>query len=229
MNEFHDRTSAGRLLAVELARMELDKPVVLALPRGGVPVAFEIAKVLKAPLDLLLVRKIGLPAQPELAAAAVVDGERVDIVLNDEVVAWAGLDKETIGALAQRELKEIERRRRIYLSNRQPTSVTGHTVILVDDGIATGTTVRAALKALARRGAAHLVLAVPVAPADTALSLRGDVDDVVSLLTPQSFFGIGEFYRDFHQLSDDEVLAYLREASHFASSSEEGEVDHSTS
>lgn len=203
--------------------MALQKPVVLALPRGGVPVGFEIAKLLKAPLDLLLVRKIGLPAQPELAAAAVVDGERVDIVVNEEVASWAGLDNAAIEELAQEELKEIERRRRIYLSNREPVSVTGHTVILVDDGIATGTTVRAALKALARRGAAHLVLAVPVAPAETALSLRGDVDDVVCLLTPHTFFGIGEFYRDFHQLSDEEVLTYLREASHLTGSDEHGE------
>ncbi|MBF9232649.1 phosphoribosyltransferase [Microvirga sp. BT350] len=213
MNEFEDRSSAGRLLAIELARMQLPNPVVLALPRGGVPVGFEIAKALKAPLDLLLVRKIGLPAQPELAAAAVVDGERMDIVLNEEVVSWAGLDNETIEALARKELKEIERRRKAYLSNRPAVSVAGHTVIVVDDGIATGTTVRAALKALAKRGAKHLVLAVPVAPTDTVMSLRGLVDDVVCLATPQTFFGIGEFYRDFHQLSDEEVLHYLRNAS----------------
>ncbi|WP_229426555.1 phosphoribosyltransferase [Microvirga alba] len=193
--------------------MQLPNPVVLALPRGGVPVGFEIAKALKAPLDLLLVRKIGLPAQPELAAAAVVDGERMDIVLNEEVVSWAGLDNETIEALARKELKEIERRRKAYLSNRPAVSVAGHTVIVVDDGIATGTTVRAALKALAKRGAKHLVLAVPVAPTDTVMSLRGLVDDVVCLATPQTFFGIGEFYRDFHQLSDEEVLHYLRNAS----------------
>lgn len=213
MNEFEDRPSAGRLLAKELGRMHLPDPVVLALPRGGVPVAFEIAQVLKAPLDLILVRKIGLPSQPELAAAAVVDGERADLVLNDEVVSWAGLSNQMLEALARKELQEIERRRKVYLSGRAPIPVAGRTAIVVDDGIATGTTVRAALKALGRRGAKHLALAVPVAPADTVLSLRGVVDDVICLLTPQTFFGIGEYYRDFHQLSDDEVMSYLRKAS----------------
>lgn len=222
MNEFEDRSSAGRLLARELRHMHLPDPVVLALPRGGVPVAFEIAQELRAPLDLILVRKIGLPSQPELAAAAVVDGERTDLVLNEEVVSWAGLSNDLLQSLASKELQEIERRRKIYLADRAPVPVAGRTAIVVDDGIATGTTVRAALKALGRRGAKHLALAVPVAPADTVLSLRGIVDDVICLLTPQTFFGIGEYYRDFHQLSDDEVLDYLRRASTLAEAAKPG-------
>jgi putative phosphoribosyl transferase len=213
MHEFENRSSAGRLLASQLAQMDLPDPVALALPRGGVPVALEIAKTLKCPLDLVLVRKIGLPSQPELAAAAVVDGERADIVLNDEVISWSGLSQKALDVLASKELEEIERRRKVYLADRPPISVSGRTAIVVDDGIATGTTIRAALKALARRGAKHLVLAIPVAPADEILSLRGLVDDVVCLVTPDAFFGIGEFYRDFHQLTDTEVIRLLQEAS----------------
>ncbi|MGO4706856.1 phosphoribosyltransferase [Microvirga sp. 2MCAF38] len=222
MDEFEDRSSAGRLLAAKLARLNLPDPVVLALPRGGVPVGFEIAQALNAPLDLLLVRKVGVPSQPELAAAAVVDGERADIVFNDEVMSLVGLTREALEPFASRELEEIERRREIYLSNRESVSTSGHTVIVVDDGIATGTTMQAALKALARRRPMRLVLAVPVAPADRVRSLSALVDHVVCLLTPDSFFGIGEYYRDFHQLSDSEVIAYL-DASH-ARTSQSGDI-----
>ncbi len=211
MFDFEDRANAGRRLTVRLASMAIADPVVLALPRGGVPVGYEIAKALGASLDLLLVRKIGLPSQPELAAAAVVDGERSDVVLNEEVMAWAGLSQSTFDALVQKELLEIERRRAAYLSGRAPVSVAGKTAIVVDDGIATGTTVRAALKALARRGARRLILAVPVAPADEVASLRRMIDDVVCLLTPDVFYGIGEFYRDFHQLTDREVVDLLHQ------------------
>ncbi len=212
MDQFEDRTSAGRLLAAKLVERRFADPVVLALPRGGVPVGFEIAKALAAPLDLILVRKVGLPSQPELALAAVVDGERADIVINEQVMAWSGLSQQGLDVLAQREFEEIERRRKVYLSGRPPVSIAGRTAIVVDDGIATGTTVRAALKALARRSPRHLVLAVPVAPADEIQSLRDLVDDMVCLLTPRTFFGIGEFYRDFHQLTDTEVLRLLQEA-----------------
>lgn len=222
MLEFQDRASAGRLLAAQLAKMDLEDPVVLALPRGGVPVALEIAQALNAPLDLVLVRKIGLPSQPELAVAAIVDGEQSDLVLNEEVMSWSRLSREQLDALAQRELAEIERRRQAYLSGRTPISVTGRTAVVVDDGIATGTTIRAALKALARRGPKHLVLAVPVAPADEVLSLRGLVNDVVCLLTPESFFGIGEFYQDFHQLKDAEVVQMLQQAPAQAATAKEG-------
>lgn len=213
MYEFQDRTSAGRLLAAELVPMHLKDPVVLALPRGGVPVGFEIAKALSAPLDLLLVRKIGLPSQPELAVAAIVDGERPDLVINEEVMPLSGLSKSDLDILAHKELEEIERRRKTYLSGRPPVPIAGRTAIVVDDGIATGTTVRAALKALTRRGAARIVLAVPVAPADETVSLRSLVDDVVCLLAPRTFYGIGEFYSDFHQLTDAEVSHLLQSSS----------------
>jgi putative phosphoribosyl transferase len=210
---FNDRAEAGRALAQRLSRMALPAPVVvLALPRGGVPVGAEIARALNAPLDLLLVRKIGAPWQPELAVAAVVDGEPPDIVFDEETMAATGVDRAYVEAEARKQLQEIERRRRAYLRGRTPASVEGATAIVVDDGVATGTTVRAALKALRRRKPARLVLAVPVAPSDTLAALRAEVDDVVCLAEPYPFHAIGLHYRDFHQVGDDEVLAALAAA-----------------
>ena len=207
---FTNRTEAGRALAQRLSRMALPAPiVVLALPRGGVPIGVEVARVLKAPLDLLLVRKIGAPWQRELAVAAVVDGQPPDIVLDRETMAMTGVDQAYVDAEARSELAEIERRRGVYLRGRAPIGVEGATAIVVDDGIATGTTVRAALKALRRRRPARLVLAVPVAPSDTLAELRSEVDDVVCLAEPFPFHAIGLHYLDFHQVSDDEVLAAL--------------------
>ncbi|HKH28770.1 MAG TPA: phosphoribosyltransferase family protein, partial [Sphingomicrobium sp.] len=206
---FRNRAEAGRLLADRLLRMKTADPVVLALPRGGVPVGVEIAKALRVPLDLLLVRKIGVPWQTELAAAAVVDSERPDLVLNDDVMAAAGLDEGAIHQLATRELAEIERRREVYLAGRSPVALVGRTAILTDDGIATGASVRAALTALGRRGAKRLILAVPAAPPETLSVLRPLVDDVVCLLAPENFDGVGAHYRDFHQLSDREVASLL--------------------
>ena len=210
---FADRDAAGRALAQRLASVALPGPiVVLALPRGGVPIAAVVARALKAPLDLLLVRKIGAPWQPELAVAAVVDGNPPDIVVDDETMAMTGVDREYIDRQAQYELHEIERRRRAYLRGRAPVAVEGATVIVIDDGIATGTTVRAALKALRRRKPARLVLAVPVAPSDTLAALRAEVDEIVCLAEPYPFHAIGLHYRDFHQVSDDEVLMALDSA-----------------
>ena len=207
---FTDRTEAGRALAERLVRMSLAAPVVvLALPRGGVPIGAEVARALNAPLDLLLVRKIGAPHQRELAVAAVVDGQPPDIVVDDETMAMTGVDRSYIEAEAKQELREIERRRRVYLRGRAPVGVDGATVVVVDDGIATGTTVRAALKALRRRHPARLVLAVPVAPSDTLAMLRAEVDDIVCLAEPFPFHAIGLHYDDFHQVGDDEVLAAL--------------------
>ena len=207
---FTNRTEAGRALAQRLSRMALPAPiVVLALPRGGVPIGVEVARVLKAPLDLLLVRKIGAPWQRELAVAAVVDGQPPDIVLDRETMAMTGVNQAYVDAEAKSELAEIERRRGVYLRGRAPIGVEGATAIVVDDGIATGTTVRAALKALRRRHPARLVLAVPVAPSDTLAELRSEVDDVVCLAEPFPFHAIGLHYVDFHQVSDDEVLAAL--------------------
>lgn len=206
---FANRSEAGRLLARALAGKDLADPVVLALPRGGVPVAAEIARRLRAPLDVVLVRKIGLPYQRELAAAAVVDGGDAEIVANDDVMALAGLTRADIVKLARQELAEIERRRQAYLQGRERIPLEGRTLILVDDGIATGASMRAALVALRRRRPRALVLAVPVAPADTIAALRPEVDDVVCLRTPEPFVAIGLYYRDFHQLSDEDVVRAL--------------------
>lgn len=206
---FADRSAAGRMLARKLARKNLADPVVLALPRGGVPVAAEIARGLKAPLDVVLVRKIGVPYQRELAAAAVVNGGAAEIVTNDDVMAMADLTRADIERLAKRELAEIERRRQAYLQGRERVPLEGRTLILVDDGIATGASVRAALVALRRRRPRALVLAVPVAPAETIAVLRPEVDDVVCLKMPEPFVAIGLYYRDFHQLSDEDVMRAL--------------------
>jgi putative phosphoribosyl transferase len=206
---FTNRRAAGRALARALARKGLSDPVVLALPRGGVPVAAEIARHLRAPLDIVLVRKIGVPLQRELAAAAVINGGNAEIVTNDDVMALAGLTRADIDQLAKRELAEIERRRRVYLQGRERVPLEGRTLILVDDGIATGASVRAALAALRRRQPRALLLAVPVAPADTVAALRAEVDDVVCLKTPDPFMAIGLHYRDFHQLSDEDVICAL--------------------
>ena len=207
---FTDRAEAGRLLARCLAAMPLAAPVVvLALPRGGVPIGAEIARALKAPLDLLLVRKIGAPWQPELAVAALADGTPPELVVDDEASAQAGVDRAYIDAEAAIAVREIERRRHAYLRGRTPLSVQGATVIVVDDGIATGTTMRAALRALRRRQPRRLVLAVPVAPQGTLAALRAEVDDIVCLSEPEPFHAVGEHYVDFRQVSDDEVLAAL--------------------
>jgi putative phosphoribosyl transferase len=206
---FANRTQAGQALAQALLPLKLERPVVLALPRGGIPVALEVARALDAPMDLLLVRKIGVPWQRELAVAAVVDGTRPEIVVDEEVQRSTGVERSYIDAEAQRELQEIERRRRVYLQGRAPVEVTGCTAIVVDDGIATGTTVRAALKALRRREPAHLVLAVPVAPSDTVEALAQEVDRIVCLSQPDPFYAIGLHYQDFAQLDDREVLALL--------------------
>ncbi|HXE86318.1 MAG TPA: phosphoribosyltransferase family protein [Hyphomicrobiaceae bacterium] len=206
---FADRSEAGRMLARALARKNLADPVVLALPRGGVPVAAEIARRLRAPLDVVLVRKIGVPHQRELAAAAVVDGGDAEIVTNDDVMAAADLTRADVERLAKRELAEIERRRRAYLQGRERVPLEGRTLILVDDGIATGASVRAALVGLRRRRPRALLLAVPVAPADTIAALRSEVDDVVCLRMPEPFVAIGLYYRDFHQLSDEDVMRAL--------------------
>lgn len=173
---FRDREDAGRKLAAELHRFQGSDPVVLALPRGGVPVAFEIARELAAPLDLVLVRKIGAPGQRELAAAAVVDGENMELVVNQDVVDALGISQAYLDQEAKREVEEIERRRTAYLGGRKRVPVEGRTAIVVDDGIATGATMRAALRAVRRRKPSRLVLAVPVAPPDTVESLRSEVD-----------------------------------------------------
>jgi erythromycin esterase-like protein/predicted phosphoribosyltransferase/predicted alpha/beta-hydrolase family hydrolase len=208
---FVDRTDAGRQLASRLEALDLPDPVIYALPRGGVPLAVEIAQALGAPVDLVLVRKIGAPGHPELALAAVVDGEDAQTVINEEVMAQTGGDATYLEKVRAKELSEIERRRALYFGGRERVSPAGRTAIVVDDGLATGATAKAALRALKRNGAAKVVLAVPVGPADTLEAMRAEADMVVCLHTPERFFGVGAFYGDFHQLTDKEMLGQLRQ------------------
>ncbi|KAA5602665.1 phosphoribosyltransferase [Blastochloris sulfoviridis] len=206
---FIDRIDAGRQLAKALAPLKDEHPVMLALPRGGVPVAAEIAAALAAPLDLILVRKIGVPFEPELAMAAVVDGPSPIVVRNDDVIAKLAIGEAEFARARDSELAEIERRRKRYLGDRAHPDLAGRTVIVVDDGIATGATVRAALQATRQRNPAKLVLAVPVAPPQALEALRGEVDEIVCLETPEPFGAIGFFYDDFRQVSDAEVIELL--------------------
>ncbi|NEX93757.1 phosphoribosyltransferase [Caulobacter sp. 17J65-9] len=209
---FADRREAGRRLASALEHLKDQAPVVLALPRGGVPVGFEVAKALKAPLDVLLVRKIGAPGHEELGVGAVVDGAEPQIVVNQEIARHLGLTREWIEQGAKRQLEEIERRRKLYLGGVPPVSLEGRTAVVVDDGIATGGTVHAALKALSRSSARRVVLAVPVAPPETIAQLKGETDEVVCLETPDPFMAVGIFYADFAQTDDEEVVRLLKEA-----------------
>ena len=207
---FKDRIDAGRKLAKALAEYKDRKPVILALPRGGVPVAAEVAAALHAPLDLILVRKIGVPIQPELAMGAVVDGGAPIIVRNEDVLEAAGVEETEFKAICDRELVEIERRRRRYLGDRARADITARTAIVIDDGVATGATTRAALRATRMRHPAKLVLAVPVAPTDRLTALREDADDVVCLEDHEFFEAIGAYYGNFNQVADEEVIALLK-------------------
>ena len=209
MMAFSDRSDAGRRLAKALSKYEDSNTVVLALPRGGVPVAAEVAAALNAPLDLILVRKIGVPVQPELAMGAVVDGAAPIIVRNDEVIELTGTTAREFDEACARELAEIERRRQLYIGERARVEIAGHVVILIDDGIATGATTRAALQAIRKRKPKELVLAVPVAPPETIRQLVKEVDTLICLETPEDFGAIGYFYRDFRQVSDREVIEIL--------------------
>ena len=209
VGDFKDRADAGRQLAAAVVRLGLVDPLVLALPRGGVPVAAEVARALHAPLDLLIVRKIGAPGQPELAVAAVAEGDPPTLVIDESTSRVTDTDQAYIKHEARTQRCEIERRRKAYRRGRARLDVAGKSVVVVDDGIATGTTVRAALQALRRMRPARLILAVPVAPTDTIYELSQQVDDVVCLSQPGHFRSVGTYYDDFPQVDDDEVIALL--------------------
>lgn len=208
---FRDRREAGRLLAGKLARYgACSDVVVLALPRGGVPVAYEVARSLGVPLDVFVVRKLGLPGHEELAMGAVATpGVRV---LNEQVVRGLRVPAHVIDAVAAREEEELARRERAYRGDRPPLDVRGRTVILVDDGLATGSSMQAAIEALRQRGPARIVVAVPTAAAETCEALREKVDDVVCAVTPTPFYAVGLSYDDFSQTTDDEVRGLLARA-----------------
>jgi predicted phosphoribosyltransferase len=208
---FADRADAGRLLGHELRHFAgREDVVVLALPRGGVPVAFEVARELEAPLDVFVVRKLGLPEQPELAMGALASGGLR--VLNDDVVQAATVSRETIERVAGQEQQELERRERLYRDGRPPVEVAGKAVILVDDGLATGATMLAAVRALRTRDPSEIVVAVPIAPPETCEGLRGEADDVVCARTPEPFVAIGVWYEQFRQVSDEEIRDLLNRA-----------------
>ena len=209
---FSDRREAGRQLARRLMKLKSERPIVLALPRGGVPVAFEVAQALEAPLDVVMVRKIGAPSHPELGLGAVVDGADPKLVFNDEVIAFVDPDPAYLEAEKRRQLEEIERRKRLYRGDRPQPPVEGRLVIVIDDGIATGGTVKAVLRALAAAKPARRVLAVPVAPRESIAALRPEADDIVCLAMPEPFFAVGNYYRDFRQTTDEEVVELLQRA-----------------
>lgn len=209
---FADRADAGRRLAAALSHLAITHPLVLALPRGGVPVAFEVARALGADLDLLLVRKLGVPGHPELGLGAVVDGAEPQLVLNDILIRTLALTPDYIEAELRRQLIEINRRRSAYLGDRVPPPMTRRTVIIVDDGIATGGTMKAALRGARKNRPARLVLAVPVAPREALIELEGECDELVCLAAPDPFYAVGAHYGNFDQTSDAEVISLLAQA-----------------
>lgn len=211
VTKFRDRAEAGRLLAEKLtAYANRPDVLVLALPRGGVPVAFEVARALNVPLDVFMVRKLGVPGEEELAMGAIATGGVR--VLNEPVVRALRIPSTTIDKVAAKEQKELERRERAYRGNRPPLDVRGRTVILVDDGLATGATMLAAAQALRQQQAARIVVAVPVAAPAVCDAFREVVDEVVCLVTPEQFFAVGQWYEDFSEVTDDEVRDLLERA-----------------
>jgi predicted phosphoribosyltransferase len=209
---FEDRHQAGEALADRLAGLGLADPVVLALPRGGLPVAMPVAERLGAPVDLVLVRKIGAPGHEELAVGAVVDGAAHQAVFNQRVLSMLGMAEADFADKVEARLTEIEARRVAYLGEAAPVPVAGRTAVVVDDGIATGATMKAALKGVGLRNPASVVLAVPVAPPDTLAELAPLVDEVVCLEVPRDFYAVGAHYRRFEQVSDPAVVAMMAEA-----------------
>jgi putative phosphoribosyl transferase len=207
---FDDRVDAGRRLAARLGHLRGDDVTVLGLPRGGVPVAAEVARALGAPLDVIVVRKLGVPFQPELGMGAV--GEDGVRVINREIVREVGVTTAELARVEARERAEVARRARRYRGERPRTPLDGRVAVIVDDGIATGSTARAACEVARALGAARVVLAAPVAPAGWQDRIGGAADEMISVATPSPFYGIGQFYADFSQTTDDEVVACLERA-----------------
>lgn len=207
---FRDRAEAAVRLADEIGKLHPEDPVVLALPRGGVPLGVVVAERLGAPLDLLLVRKVGMPGHEELAVGAVVDGEDLTTFFNEEILRASGLTEANFASRIDALRQEIEARRRSYLQDRKPEPVAGRTAIIVDDGIATGATVRVSIRALRARSPAEVWVAAPVAPRDTIRTLRLEADRVIFLEAPEPFWAVGAHYRDFGQVSDEEVVSMMQ-------------------
>jgi putative phosphoribosyl transferase len=205
---FEDRADAGRRLAARLEELGLEDPIVIGLPRGGVPVAYEVARELGAPLDVVIVRKLGAPIQPELAIGAI--GEESARVVNDGLIRALRIEPAQLEAIVERERAEVERRQDLYRAGAPPLPVSDRTVILVDDGIATGSTATAAARVLRARGAERIVLAVPVGPPDVEERFADEVDECVCLEQPEGFFAVGAYYEQFGQTSDEEVVELLR-------------------
>ena len=208
---YEDRRTAGRALVPELQRCDLHDPIILGLPRGGVPLAFEIAVALNAPLDTIVVRKLGVPSQPELAFGAIASGG-VRVINDDVVRSVFGLDDDMIEQIAGREMKELQRRERAYRLDRPYPALEGMDVVLVDDGLATGATMRAAALAVKTRSPASVVVAVPVGSSSAVARVAAVVDRVICLESPASFYAVGQFYADFRQTRDDEVRELLQAA-----------------
>ena len=208
---FDDRADAGRRLAQRLAHLRAEDPVVVGLPRGGVPVAVEVAQALEAPLDVIVVRKLGVPNQPEYAMGAVGDGGV--LVVNEAVVRQVGVQREEFLMVVARERAEVQRRAHRFRGDRPAISLAGRTVVVVDDGIATGATARAACRVVRASGAARVVLAVPVAPMDWLATIGPDADEMIALHRPRHLHAVGQYYVDFAQTSDEEVIACLERAS----------------
>jgi putative phosphoribosyl transferase len=209
---FRDRVEAGQMLAQSLTKYA-NRPgvLVLGLPRGGVPVAYEVAQALNAPLDVFVVRKLGVPGHEELAMGAIASGGVR--VLNQSVIEMLDIPEETINAVAARELRELHRRERAFRDHRPPPEVRGRTIVLVDDGIATGSTMRAAIKALRQLKAERIIVAVPTAAPSTVEEMQPEVDEFVAIMTPDDFAGVGQWYEDFSQTGDDEVRELLQKSS----------------
>ena len=209
---FANRLEAGRQLGRRLEHLSGRPVTVLGLPRGGVIVAAQIAKVLTAPLDVLVVRKLGAPLQPELAIGAVTDGDEPQQIFNDDLIRRLAVSREYLNQEIEWQLAEVRRRQKLYRGGRPAVKILQQTVIVVDDGIATGATVRAGIQALRGSRVARIVLAVPVAPLQAAQSLRQEVDELLCLQTPASFTAVGAFYGDFRQVTDEEVIDTLQRA-----------------